>query len=97
VIEFSDAFSNSNITAIFSSMHTERRSVYPCDDTHSAVQCAEREWERESGARKMNFLFVARWLDSLYGNFEGTSSHLTRHVTCVPYPYGRSRSSPKRN
>jgi len=80
--------------------HTERRSVYPCDDAHSAVVRWARVRERESGARKMNFLFVARRLDSLCGNFEGTPSHhLTRHIThtCVPYPCGRSRSSPKRD
>jgi len=54
--------------------------------------------EHESGARKMNFLFVAQRLDSLCDNFVGLSPTTWRDMSliCVLYPCGQSQSSSKR-
>jgi len=60
----------------------------------SALRCSVR-WaivkEHELGARKMNFLFVVRRLDSLHGSFVGPPPTTWRGMsyahTCVSYPY----------
>jgi len=61
--EFREAYLNSSITAIFL-FHAHRETlVYPCDEAHSTVQCAEREWKSVSQEReRWNFFSL---LDAL--------------------------------